>query len=40
MSYQDPHDQWIETITGMVIVAFFFWLVFFLVRDVIVASPL
>jgi hypothetical protein len=40
MSYRDPHDEWIETITSMVIIALFFWVIFFLTRDVIMATPI
>jgi hypothetical protein len=40
MSYRDPNQEWIETITCMVIAAFFFWVIFFLTRDVIMATPL
>lgn len=40
MSYRDPKDEWLETITAYVISAFFFWVIFFLLRDVLMASPL
>lgn len=40
MSYRDPHDEWTETMVAMVIAGFFFWVIFFLLRDVCSAVPL
>ena len=40
MSYRDPYQEWLETITGMVVAAFFFWVIFFVVRDLLMATPL
>lgn len=40
MSYRDPQDEWLEMVTGMVITGFFFWVIFFLMRDLLVASPI
>lgn len=40
MSFRDPHDEWVEMITSFVIAGFFFWVIFFLMRDVVMAVPL
>lgn len=40
MSYRDPHDEMLETLAGLTIAGLFFWVVFFLVRDLILATPL
>jgi len=40
MSYRDPYQEWLESLTAMVLTAFFFWVIFFLTRDVLLATPL
>lgn len=40
MSYRDPKDDFLEQLTGLVIAGFFFWVIFFLVRDLLLAPPL
>lgn len=40
MSFRDPHDEWLEQLTGLVIAGLFFWVIFFLVRDLLLATPI
>lgn len=40
MSYRDPHQDWVETVTCFIIAGLFFWVIFFLMRDVLMATPL
>lgn len=36
----NPDDELAELITGLVIAGLLFWVVFFLVRDVLMATPI
>ena len=40
MSYRDPYQEWLESLTALVVAALFFWVIFFLTRDVLMATPL